>query len=71
VRDLHRVTLVQERHRWTFTYTEADAPRVLARVTELAADPDAALTESDARLLRERIAGSIPPSFQVPPHQPA
>jgi len=51
----YRVTLRRGPHRWSFAFAPADIESVLARVTELARDPDAPLTEADARCLRRQI----------------
>lgn len=54
--DSYRIRMVAADHRWSFVFTAADADLMLKRVAELACDPDAPLSPSDARLLGERVA---------------
>ena len=53
--DVHRIRLISDGHWWSFVFTPADATEVLKRVGELARDPIAPLSATDARQICARL----------------
>ncbi len=55
-RELCRVTLCRDHHRWTFSFTDGDDASVIKRIAELAKDPHVPLDWFDASVLCRHIA---------------